>query len=718
MRMRLSFARFIRFGTARRVQRNVAAIVIATLLLSLLAPGIAVAVHDLAFQLDGDVSSSTATSVGGSTQSIDWDALFNSSGGTKPLPAGFNAAGLDRDFIANSNGSFNTSDQTTYSTGSKDILPISGWQCNFDNNVNSKIDIMNAYAAAYTAANGHQILYFALERNTNTGDANVAFWFLQDNVGCVSAGPSVTFTGAHQDGDLLIVSAFTNGGGVSTIDVYRWNGGANGTLGTNSVAHGVDCKSTLSGDAICATTNSGSLPITGTISTPWLTANKQDGVGNTLRISEFFEGGIDLTATNLGGKCFNVFIGDTRSSQSLTATLFDFARGALGECASSTTTTPSISGSAEVSSGGTLSVTDSATLTVTGVPTWSGSYSFSLCFIGTDLSSTATCTSGGTLTSTQSVDQSTALPLTSAAATITSTGRYCWRGDFTSATSGVPNAKDDTAGECFNVTPKQPTLVTHAGAGPVDFGQPVTDTADLANTANKPGSPVINPSTAGGPAGGTITFSLYGPDQCTTLAAGFPAAGLSVSVSGDGTYGPVSYTPTAPGQYNWVANYSGDSPNTNAANGAACGTDPNEAVLVRQIPTSLSTAQKTYPQDSATITSSVSGDNLPSNGTVGFSLYGASGGNTALQNCMAHGTTLGSGGLVYAQTFTSVGGAHSVTLNTTNSSFAVTAASNGSYYWRVTYATGDTAHTGRQSDCSENAAIAFTDDAGPGTTYP
>src|SRR5919198_326905 len=122
-------------------------------------PG-ALAVHDLAFQLDGDVSSSTTTSIGGNTQAVDWDSIFTAAGANKsPLPAGFTAAGFDPDFVNNS-GSFGTSDQTTFSTGSKDTLPISGWQCNFDNNVNSKIDVMNSYAAAFTAANGDQIIYF------------------------------------------------------------------------------------------------------------------------------------------------------------------------------------------------------------------------------------------------------------------------------------------------------------------------------------------------------------------------------------------------------------------------------------------------------------------------------------------------------------------------------------------------------------------------------
>ena len=52
----------------------------------------------------------------------------------------------------------------------------------------------------------------------------------------------------------------------------------------------------------------------------------------------------------------------------------------------------------------------------------------------------------------------------------------------------------------------------------MDLGNPITDTATLTGTANKPGTPAINPTTAGGPAGGTITFTAYGPDNCTTAA--------------------------------------------------------------------------------------------------------------------------------------------------------------------------------------------------------
>ena len=45
----------------------------------------------------------------------------------------------------------------------------------------------------------------------------------------------------------------------------------------------------------------------------------------------------------------------------------------------------------------------------------------------------------------------------------------------------------------------------------VPLGTTIYDQATLTGTANKPGTPVINPTTAGGTATGTITFKLFGP---------------------------------------------------------------------------------------------------------------------------------------------------------------------------------------------------------------
>ena len=110
------------------------------------------------------------------------------------------------------------------------------------------------------------------------------------------------FTGAHADGDVLVVTAYTNGGGVSNIDAYRWDG-TDGCIDNPEtrplrrlpVGSGGDCKATPALDAICATTNSGAEEENDNITTQWLTSDATLGVGNTVVPPDFFEGGINLT---------------------------------------------------------------------------------------------------------------------------------------------------------------------------------------------------------------------------------------------------------------------------------------------------------------------------------------------------------------------------------------------------------------------------------------
>jgi len=249
------------------------------------------------------------------------------------------------------------------------------------------------------------------------------------------------------------------------------------------------------------------------------------------------------------------------------------------------------------------------------------------------------------------------------------------------------------------------------------------DHAVLAGTAHKPGPSDIG-TTAGGVATGTLTFTLF-KANCTDLAvakSGSVSAAnpQTVSVtSGDGTYNAASFTPDAPGTYHWVATYGGDDPNTlpsdPAAADATCGTDANEDVTIRTIPSSITTTQKVTPQDSATVTDTVTGNNLPAGGVVTFYLYGPTAGSTALANCQAHTTVVGTAGLLYSAPFTIAAAAHTATFDTANT---VSVNANDSVYWRVTYSTGDTAHTGIQSDCVEHTDTTFTNEAGPGTAFP
>ncbi len=163
------------------------------------------------------------------------------------------------------------------------------------------------------------------------------------------------------------------------------------------------------------------------------------------------------------------------------------------------------------------------------------------------------------------------------------------------------------------------------------MGQPVTDTATLTTPlmipARRPGRQhrrVDQPATLGDDADGMITFTLYRGQCVHGPGEGTGTNRQTVPVSGDGTYGPVSFIPDAPGKYNWVASYSGDLPNTLASAPSAC-LDANEDVMVAGEAT-LTTAQDWLPNDTATITGPT---NL--NGTLTFTLY--TGGDCGATRC-------------------------------------------------------------------------------------
>jgi uncharacterized repeat protein (TIGR01451 family) len=271
--------------------------------------------------------------------------IFGNEGGSgngHPLPTGLfeldgnalndpNVAGDDWNNVLFGNGGKSTAhsfvtdavnsqaDDIFTGGGSKDTLGIQQGQWLFTSSKpQAKDDITHAFASMYTdPATGDVILYAGLDRYDNSGDATAGFWFLQNGV---SENPNVTtngghpFVGTHADGDILLVSDFTQGGSVSTIKVFRWTGNdATGSL----VAVATPPNSTF------AIVNSGP------ISVPW---SFKDKSGNTSPAAgEFLEEGVNLTALGLGG-CFSNFVAETRSSQSPTATLSDFVIGSFNTC--------------------------------------------------------------------------------------------------------------------------------------------------------------------------------------------------------------------------------------------------------------------------------------------------------------------------------------------------------------------------------------------------
>ncbi|MEY2550641.1 MAG: hypothetical protein QOG12_785 [Verrucomicrobiota bacterium] len=125
---------------------------------------------------------------------------------------------------------------------------------------------------------------------------------------------------------------------------------------------------------------------------------------------------------------------------------------------------------------------------------------------------------------------------------------------YTVSVSGLQQAPAAGGGVCAA------NLTTQVNASTVAPGQASFDTATL--------SGAVNPS-------GTIQFRLFGPNNAT--CSGSPIFTSVQSVAGNGSYSSTSFTPTAPGTYNWVAAYSGDG--TNPAVATACG-DANETFTV------------------------------------------------------------------------------------------------------------------------------------------
>ena len=341
--------------------------------------------------------------------------------------------------------------------------------------VPGKDDLSNVYAVSHTRTDtGHPELFFAAERLVNNGDSHIDFEFLQSNVG-VTAACSGTFTGHRTEGDLLVAVDFTTGGAFASDSVWQWHCNADpgpqpadGTVcdpGGLSAAHyeqiAVPSFLTLTVNA------GGAIPCGG-----WVC---RLGTGATVPQNDFLEGGIDLAGVPFTG-CFSTFLPHTRTAQSFTSGLKDFA-GPVGfhSCRTAAQSSNSSSAGATVAPGTAMSDTVNVGNGGAG-PQPTGSVRFIIC--GPNQLVGGSCPSGGiqvgavkTLVGGAATSDST----TSA----TSSGRYCWRTEYTpdAASTGVfaPGNHTNTTTECFGV----------AAAGLPNTGFPlaVPDARDLAPAA-------------------------------------------------------------------------------------------------------------------------------------------------------------------------------------------------------------------------------------------
>jgi hypothetical protein len=160
----------------------------------------------------------------------------------------------------------------------------------------------------------------------------------------------------------------------------------------------------------------------------------------------------------------------------------------------------------------------------------------------------------------------------------------------------------------------KPIFATQASPS-VSVGGTISDTATVVGAITFPASP--RPT-------GSVSFSLYGPDDATCANAPVFTTGAipvnAVPTAPTHTSFPSGpFTPTLPGTYRWVASYSGDSfylPQTGGCN------DANESVLVTAVTPTITTmaSPSVAVGGSVTDTATLTGGMNPT-GSIVFQIY-------------------------------------------------------------------------------------------------
>jgi hypothetical protein len=513
----------------RRVALLAAGFSMASLLALIVVPAV-LAVHDYGvFQLDGNAQSSVDwPNPPGPTASDDWDKVCHQVSPTD-CPTGSNTTGAT---AVSWTAEPDRSASIFTGGGSKDPQDISNWAWKDAGGLPDKDNLLHAFAARYTVTgpvgdclSSCDALYFGSDRNDNSGDAQQGFWFLQNpcNLNGAKSGGGTGFACTdptpgtdptddfHRVGDLLVLSDFSNGGAISTINIYKWNGS-----GLTFLAGGDNqkCAPALTLDDFCGIVN----PTDGTIA-PWAFTDK--GGNSTYLNGEFFEAGVNLSSPqiNLSGECFATLVSETRSSTSTTATLKDFVLGQFAQCKATLETTPSAT---SVNPG--TAVHDTATVIGNqATKTPSGTVTFFLCSYATG--STATCdgTTGnvgvsigtGTLSgsgTTATADSPNVNCAADGAGCATgenplAPGHYCFRAEWPGDSNYIGKLTFDGSNECFEVT-VIPTLIATT-----QFFYPNDSATVSTGTGTVPA--------------GSVQFKLYGPAGGNTASANCTSNGTT-----------------------------------------------------------------------------------------------------------------------------------------------------------------------------------------------
>lgn len=340
-------------------------------------------------------------------------------------------------------------DPTTFAGGAaKNGDPIASYTYG-TRPVLNKDKLGNVYAVAHATA-GRPELFFAAERLVNNGDSHIDFEFLQAQVG-LSGACAGSFSGHRGQGDLLAAVDFTNGGALATSSLYQWHcaadPGPQPPDGTVCDPPGVPHYQQIAvPGSITFLVNSATIPCGG-----WVCRDAITGNATQVAANDFMEGGIDLTVLNFTG-CFAIFLPHTRTAQSFTSVLTDFAGpAALPTCRSPAMSTTSTPTGGNITPG--IITTDSVSVgAVGGGPAPEGTVTFFLC---TPAQVTgAGCPAGGTQVSTPKPIVGGSAQSDPASNTA-GLGTYCWRAVYTPGASSqgiyASTADTNSTSECFTV---------------------------------------------------------------------------------------------------------------------------------------------------------------------------------------------------------------------------------------------------------------------------
>ena len=547
------------------------------------------------FQLDGNAQQAVPSGAAGD----DWDSIcakYVASGSAPGVDVCHQAPSVTQPAATTSpeastfiTDAFNAGSDNIFKGGTDDA-DVSNWQWKQATPSPNKADLEQAFAAQYSVPAGapddpgDQVLYFGGTRYSNNGDTNIGLWFFQSQVttagahtnadGSCSVNSGCGFTGQHTagnislggskgtgcapghdptnictPGDIFILSAFTGGGTQPTIKAFEWVGpgkatknynGSNGCFTNACTLQPLNipptpgftdnrCGGSSVTDIACATVNAGQ------IQSPWLFTDQGGAPANQIAANELYEGGLDLTGLGFGSVCFASMLLNTRSSQSGTSVLQDFALGSFAPCGATLTTTPSAGETDATSVAPGTPVTDTATVTGTGItnpPTPSGNVTFYLCGpipTGTcDTGSASNQVGSPVALSGSGQPQGTAVATSSAvngSGAALLPGRYCFRATWPGDSNYRPTppatlfAETNATSECFVVrtiptgtttTPWSASDATgHAlGTGTLSLGTRLFDKA------------VVQGTDAGGSPPGSVHFFLCDPDHLDPATAG------------------------------------------------------------------------------------------------------------------------------------------------------------------------------------------------------